>query len=120
MTAATFDPNDCGPIPAGFDIFVVAPGPDVDVTSLVGGPLIGVAAWTPLGGGRFLISDLPFGTYQIGPGNNYSGPLFLAPGYGAPVSASGPGASTFAVPIDAGNPDVVVTFYRLGQGMPQL
>jgi hypothetical protein len=117
MTPATFDPADCSPLPAGFTFFVLTPGPDVDANRLPGGPIIAISAATALGNGRFVFADLPFGSYDIGPGNNYDGPLFVAPGFGPPLGTTGPGASTYRVTIDAAAPEAVIAFYRLSRGI---
>jgi hypothetical protein len=117
MTPETFDAAACSPIPPGFDAFVLTPGPDVNVDALPGGPIFGISNAAPLGGGRFLFADLPFGTYYIGPGTNYQGPIFVAPGFGSPVGTSGPGASTYRVAIDTSGPSAVIAFYRLSRGI---
>ena len=118
MTVATFDPAARAPMPSGFDSFVLTPAdPDIDPRSLPVGPIFAVTDGAALGDGRFLIGSLPYGTYQVGPGTNDGGPPFHAPGYDPLPAASGPAASSSRVTIDAADPNAVIAFYRLGQGV---
>jgi hypothetical protein len=115
MTVATFDASACSPMPPGFD-FTLTPGPDVDPHALPGGPIFKVTDGTNLGNGAFVVAGLPFGTYDVGPGNNDTGLLYYAPDYRA-IDTSGPGASTYAVSIDAGTPNAVIAVYRFARGI---
>jgi hypothetical protein len=116
MTAQTFDPADCGPLPQGFSNFTLTPGQDVDASMLPGGPIFKVTDGTNLGGGAFEIDGLPSGTYEIGPGQNYTGPVFYSPD-ADPIGGSGASRSTYDVTVGASHPSVVIRLYRLSAGI---
>jgi hypothetical protein len=116
MTPATFDPSACSPLPQGFDNVILTPGSDVPAGSLPGGPSFRVVDGTNLGNGAFKLDGLPFATYQIGPGQNYRGPLFYAPDFAA-MGSSGIAAPTYEVTISADNPNQVIALYRLATGI---
>lgn len=111
MTPDTFDPSLCSPMEQGFGNVTLTPGSDVDPSALPGGPIFTITSGANLGGGAFQIADLPPGTYLVGPGQNFSGPVFYSPD-GEMV-----GDSTYAVTISADNPTPVLNLYRLSQGI---
>ncbi|MBN9013067.1 MAG: hypothetical protein J0H25_08460 [Rhizobiales bacterium] len=116
MTAATFDPTDCRANPQGFSNVTLTPGATVDASMLPGGPIFTFTDGTNLGGGAYQIDGLPAGTYEIGPGQNYSGPAFYSPDI-SPVGASGSERSTYDVTVDPEHPHVAIRLYRLSAGV---
>ena len=116
MDASTFNPDDCSPAAPGFDVITLTPGPGVDRNALPGGPIFRVIDGTNLGNGAFVIENLPYGTYELGPGNNYSGAPFYSQGLQA-IGPDGPIPSTYSVTISAGFPNIVILMYRLGRGI---
>jgi hypothetical protein len=110
MTPDTFDPSACSPLPQGVDNITLTPGPDIDSGALPGGPIFTMTSGVDMGGGAFQITDLPVGTYEISPGQNYSGPVFYAP------DGASAGDSTYEVTISADNPTLVINLYRLSEG----
>ena len=111
MTPETFDATGCTPVSQGFANVTLTSGADVDASALAGGPIFTMTSGANLGGGSFQISDLPFGTYTISPGQNYNGPLFYAP------DGNASGDSTYEITISADDPDPSLSLYRLSEGV---